>query len=48
MKKHVQYLEHQLDTNVDYLKKVYEFTFKFSLEEGQRTLRMFSLQNDCR
>lgn len=42
MKKHVQYLERQMSTNVDYLKRIYEFTFKFSLEEGQRTLRMFT------
>lgn len=41
MKKHVQYLETQLNTNVDYLRRIYEFTFTFSLDEGQRTLRKF-------
>jgi DCN1-like protein 1/2 len=41
MKKHVAQLEKRLDTDIDYLKKVYRFTFTFLLEEGQKTLRMY-------
>lgn len=34
----MQLLSQKLDNDFDYFKKVYDFTFKFLLEEGQRTL----------
>lgn len=42
MKQYVDQLDKRLITDPDYLKKVYKFTFGFLLEDGQKTLRMFT------
>jgi DCN1-like protein 1/2 len=38
MKRHLEVLNSKLENDVGYLKQVYQFAFKFLLDEGQRTL----------